>query len=159
MEVYSLTTSKKFPEYFTAKLRSKVRWIASPDQFFPFLKYASSCLASHEKSKKLMKIRRFGKNYMQKILIDRFCEFQKLTQKWKFLTFLASLTYYKAFNGIIFIFLKYSRLLWARWCIFQKNPRQNFFDQNHCISPRYNSYILRSFSWSSTHDLSMTSIL
>ena len=85
------------------------------------------------------------KNYMHKILIDRFCEFQKSTQKWKFLTFLAIFTYYKAFNGIIFIFLKYSRLLWARWCIFQKNPRQNFFDQNHCISPRYNeSYDLTS---------------
>ena len=84
-----------------------------------------------------MKIRRFGKIYMHKILIDRFREFQKSTQKWKFLTFLASLTYYKAFNGIIFIFLKYIRLLWARWCIFQKNSRQIFFDQNHCISPKH----------------------
>ena len=46
LEVYSLTISKNFAEYFTAKFRSKVRWITSPDQFFRFLKYASSCLAS-----------------------------------------------------------------------------------------------------------------
>ena len=85
------------------------------------------------------------KNYMHKILIDRFCEFQKSTQKWKFLTFLASLTYYKAFNGIIFIFLKYSRLLWARWCIFQKNPSQIFFDQNHCISPSHGTPFKKVF--------------
>ena len=38
----------------------------------------------------------------------RFCGFQKLTQKWKFLTFSAIFTHYKAFNGIIFIFLIYS---------------------------------------------------
>jgi len=53
-----------------------------------------------------MKIRRFGKIYMHKILIDWFWEFQKLTQKLKFLTFFAIFTHYKAFNGIIFIFLK-----------------------------------------------------
>ena len=94
-----------------------------------------------------MKIRRFGKIYMHKILIDRFCEFQKSTKKWKFLTFLASLTYYKAFNGIIFIILKYSRLLWARWCIFQKNPRQIFFDQNHCISPSHGSFLKNFNLW------------
>ena len=82
-----------------------------------------------------MKIRRFGKNYMQKILIDRFCEFQKLTQKWKFLTFLAIFTYYKAFNGIIFIFLVYSRPLWAHWCIFQKNPSQIFFLIKSIVPP------------------------
>jgi len=34
-----------------------------------------------KKSKKLMKIRIFGKIYMHKILIDRFYEFQKSTQK------------------------------------------------------------------------------
>ena len=84
-----------------------------------------------------MKNRRFGKIYMHKILFDRFCEFQKSAQMWKFLTFLAIFTHYKAFKGIIFIFLIYSRPLWARWCIFQKNPSQKFFDQNHCISPTY----------------------
>ena len=73
-----------------------------------------------------MKIRRFGKIYKHKILIDRFYEFQKSTQKWKVLTFFAIFTHYKAFNGIIFIFLIYCRPLRPRWCIFQKNPSQFF---------------------------------
>ena len=99
-----------------------------------------------------MKIRRFGKIYMHKILIDRFYEFQKSTQKWKSLTFLAIFTHYEAFNGIIFIFLIYSRPLWARWCIFQKNPIQNFFDQNHCISPIYGSWSMTPEIHQTTHD-------
>ena len=100
-----------------------------------------------------MKFRRFWKIYMHKILIDRFCEFQKLTQKWKILTFLAILTYYKAFNGNIFIFLIYSRPLWARWCIFQKNPSQFFFDQNHCISPSHVTWVMWYDSFLFYHSL------
>ena len=51
-----------------------------------------------------MKILRFGKIYMHKILIDWFCEFQKLNQKWKFLTFLAIFTHYKALKSLFLFF-------------------------------------------------------
>ena len=51
-----------------------------------------------------MKIWTFGKIYMHEILIDRFCEFQKLNQKWKFLIFLAVFTHYKAFKKLFLFF-------------------------------------------------------
>ena len=44
------------------------------------------------------------KIYMHKILIDRFYEFQKSTQKWKVLTFCAIFTHNKAFTELFLFF-------------------------------------------------------
>ena len=81
-----------------------------------------------------MKIRRFGKIYMHKILIDRFYEFQKSTQKWKVLTFCAIFTHYKAFTEL-FLFFWYTVDPWDHVGAFFKKIQDKFFFIKIIVSP------------------------